>query len=78
MQGQYTLYALSHIVSRMGKKGKKVNYPEKPMLRERAEKQKEEHLTENDKKKQREKLLMSLQIMQINFKNSHKNDEQGG
>ena len=78
MQGQYTLAAVMHGLSRLSKKGGKVNYPDKPMLREQAQKRKEEYLTENDKKKQRERLLMSLQIMQINFKNNHKNDEQGG
>ena len=78
MQGQYTLAAVMHGLSRLSKKGGKVNYPDKPMLGEQAEKQKEEHMTENDKKKQRENLLMSLQIMQINFRNNHKNDEQGG
>lgn len=78
MQGQYTLAAVMHGLSRLSKKGGKIDYPDKPMLREQAEKRKEEHLTENEKKNQREKLLMCLQLMQINFNNNHKNDEQGG
>lgn len=74
MHGQYTLAAVMHGLSRLSKKGGKVNYPDKPMLREQAEKRKEEHLTENEKKNQREKLLMSLKLMQINFNNTHKKE----
>ena len=74
IQGQYTLAAVMHGLTRLNPKSKKSNYPDKPMLREQAEKRKEEHLTENEKKNQREKLLMSLQLMQINFNKTHKND----
>lgn len=74
VNGQYVLAALSDVASQLSKKGKRIRYPEKPMLREQAEKRKEEHLTENEKKNQREKLLMSLQLMQINFNKTHKKE----
>lgn len=77
-QGQYTLYALMHAISRLSPKGNKINYPDKPMLREQNEKRKQEHLTEKEKKNERGKLLMKLQLMQINFNNTHKNDQWGG
>ena len=73
-QGQYTLSALSHVMSRLSPKGKRINYPEKPMLREQTEKRKEECLTEKEKKNERDKLLMSLQLMQINFNKTHKKE----
>lgn len=63
-----------HGLSRLSKKGGKIDYPDKPFLEEMAEKRKEEHLTENEKKNQREKLLMSLQLMQINFNKTHKKE----
>ena len=72
IQGQYTLSALMHAMSRLSPKGKKVNYPDKPMLREQAEKRREDHITENEKKNERDNLLMTLQLMQINFNNTHK------
>ena len=37
------LAAVMHGLSRLSPKGKKINYPDKPMLREQAEKRKEEH-----------------------------------
>ena len=67
-----------HGLSRLSKKGGKINYPDKPMLHEQAEKRKEEHLTENDKKNERNKLLMTLQLMQINFNATHKNNDKSG
>lgn len=75
IQGQYTLAAVMHGLTRLDPKSKKSNYPDKPMLREQAEKRKEEYLTENDKKKQRENILNMLQIMQVNFNNTHKKDK---
>lgn len=78
MQGQYTLLALMHVMSRLGKKGKRINYPDKPMLREQDDKIEEKILTEKDKKNERNKLLMLLQLMQINFEANHKNDNQSG
>lgn len=78
MQGQYMLAAVMHGMSRLSKKGKKINYPEKPMLKEQTERRMEEQLTENQKKNEREKLLMSLQLMQTNFEIKHKKDKRGG
>lgn len=78
MQGQYMLMAISHVVSRMGKKGKKINYPDNPLLREHSEKMSEEITSELQIENERKKFLMSLQLMQINFDNNHKKDVQGG
>lgn len=68
------LAAIMHGMSRLSKKGKKIDYPEKPFLREHAENRAEEYLTEKEKKSEREKLLMTLQLMNINFDNKHKKD----
>lgn len=78
MQGQYMLMAISHVVSRMGEKGKKINYPDNPLLREHSEKMSEEITSELQIENERKKFLMSLQLMQINFDNNHKKDVQGG
>lgn len=48
---------------------------EKPILQEEKEKKKEETLTEEEAKKQRENILNMLQIMQVNFNNTHKKDK---
>ena len=75
MQGQYFLFAIMHGMSRLSKKGKNIDYPDKPILENQTEKPKEENLTEDKKKREREKLLMSLQIMQSNFDRIHKKEE---
>lgn len=74
---QYTMVAVSVALQKFffGKKSK-AKYLEKPLYQIAEEKRKDEEenkqLTEDDKKKGRENLLMMLQLMQINFNNSHK------
>ena len=72
----YTLNAVYVAISMAfsGKKSK-AKYMEKPILQEEKEKKKEEALTEEEAKKQRENILNMLQIMQVNFNNTHKKDK---
>lgn len=75
MNNKYTLAAIMHVLSRMGKKGTKIDYPDKPFLEEEEKKRKEENLTEKEKANEREQLLMKLQIMMSNFNRTHKEDQ---
>lgn len=72
----YTLNAVYVAISMAfsGKKSK-AKYMEKPILQGEKEKKKEETLTEEEAKKQRENILNMLQIMQVNFNNTHKKDK---
>ena len=65
-----------HGLSRLSKKGGKIDYPDKPFLEEMAKKRKEEHLTEKEMSNEREQLLMKLKIMMSNFNRTHK-EQQG-
>lgn len=72
LHNQYTMVAVSLAVSKSlyGKKAKG-KYPDKPFLQIQEEKIKEERITEEEAKRQRENLLNMLQLMQINFENNH-------
>lgn len=60
-QGIYITHAIASVMV------KKAKYPNKPLgLLERKEPDKKE-LTEDDIKKQREQLVISLRLMQVNF-----------
>lgn len=77
LSNQYTLSAVLVAVEHClaGKKAKS-KYIEKPILQEIEKKQIENKnvlLTEEEKKKQTEKLFMQLRIMGANFKLEHKN-----
>ena len=70
---QYTMSAVSVAVEHCltGKKAK-TQYIKEPILQEITEKQTENNpMTEEDKKKQTEKLFMQLRIMGANFKLNH-------
>lgn len=69
----YTMNAVYVAISMAfsGKKSK-AKYLEKPILQTEKEKKTEENLTEDEAKKQRENVLNMLQIMQVNFNNTHK------
>ena len=75
MNNQYTLAAIMHGLSRLSKKGGKIDYPDKPFLEEMAKKRKEEHLTEKEMSNEREQLLMKLQLMMSNFNRTHKENQ---
>lgn len=59
----------------MGKKSK-AKYFEKPLLEEKREEKKSNTISENEKKKQRDALLTSLQLMQANFELNHEKGRQ--
>ena len=76
----YTMCAVQTAVANVlvGKKSK-AEYLKEPFS-QTAEKQKqedEENLSEAEKKRQRDKLLMTLQLMQANFELNHSNDDEG-
>lgn len=73
----YTMCAVQTAVANvlLGKKSK-AKYIEEPFMQNSENNSDdEEHLSEAEKKKQRERLLMSLQLMQANFELNHSNDE---
>lgn len=73
LSNQYTLSAVSVAVEHCfaGRKAKS-KYIEKPIMQEISEKQAENKiLTEEDKKKQTERLFMQLRIMGANFNLNH-------
>mgnify|MGYP000852809987 CR=1 FL=1 len=73
----YTLCAVQTAVANvlLGKKSK-ARYIEEPFMQNaESNSEDEEHISEAEKKKQRERLLMSLQLMQANFELNHSNDE---
>ncbi len=75
--GHYTLMATSVAVSSSlyGKKSN-VKYFKESLMQMAEKEQHEKELSEVDKKKQREKLLMALQLMQANFELNHPKGEQ--
>ena len=79
LMGQYVMSALDATVCNSflwrGKNGKPSKYIEKPIL-QTAEL--ENHvLTEEEKKKQLEKFVMSMKLMESNYKAEHKNNDGG-
>lgn len=73
LQGQYTLSAVSVAVEHCiaGRKAKS-KYIEKPLMQEIEEKQQENKpLTEEEKKRQTERLFLRLRIMGANFNLNH-------
>ncbi len=75
----YTMCAVQTAVATVlvGKKSK-AKYLDKPFLQDiQEEQEKGENLSEAEKKRQREKLLMTLQLMQANFELNHSNDDEG-
>ena len=75
----YTMCAVQTAVANvlLGKKSK-AKYIEEPFMQNaECNHGDEEHLSEAEKKKQREKLLMTLQLMQANFELNHSNDDEG-
>lgn len=74
----YTMCAVQTAVANvlLGKKTK-VEYIKEPFLQNVKEETEEQNLSEKEKKKQREKLLMTLQLMQANFELNHSNSEEG-
>ena len=75
----YTMCAVQTAVATVlvGKKSK-AKYLDKPFLQDIQEEQdKGENLSEVEKKRQREKFLMTLQLMQANFELNHSNDDEG-
>ena len=73
----YTMCAVQTAVANvlLGKKSKAEYIGEPFMQKEKCNSDNEEHISEDEKKKQREKLLMTLQLMQANFELNHSNDE---
>ena len=75
----YTMCAVQTAVATVlvGKKSK-AKYLDKPFLQDiQEEQEKGENLSEAEKKRQREKLIMTLQLMQANFELNHSNDDEG-
>ena len=73
----YTMCAVQTAVTNvlLGKKSK-AKYIEEPFMQNSENNSDdEEHLSEAEKKKQRERLLMSFQLMHANFELNHSNDE---
>lgn len=54
-----------------GRKAGNVKYIDKPLMEQQEEKSKQRVMTESEIKKKREEFLMQLQIMEINFNNTH-------
>lgn len=75
--GIYVMSAVQAAVqnSLFGRKSK-AEYLKEPLTNKVHEKKK--MLTEKDKKSEREKLLMTLQLMQANFELNHSKDERAG
>ena len=75
--GQYIMSALECTVCNntfwKGKNGKPSKYIEKPILQQFEEKNSNKILTENEKQAQLDKFVMSLKIMESNFKAEHEN-----
>ena len=79
---QYILYSMCAVQSAVATvlvgKISKAKYLDKPFLQDiQEEQEKGENLSEAEKKRQREKLLMTLQLMQANFELNHSNDDEG-
>lgn len=74
--GIYVMGAVSTAIETAlhGKKSK-MKYFDEPLLQAKQKEKEAEILSEEEKKRQRDKLLMTLQIMQHNFEANHK--EQG-
>lgn len=53
----------------------KANYIKEPFLQNKKLIENNKELTEEQKKMERDKLLMTLQLMQANFEMNHKKDE---
>ena len=73
----YTMCAVQTAVANvlLGQKSK-AHYIKEPLLQHVEQKEKnKEQLSEEEKKKQRDKLLATLQIMQANFELNHSNEE---
>lgn len=75
--GIYVMSAVQTAVqnSLFGRKSK-AEYIKEPLLNKVEEKKK--ILTEQDKKNERDKLLMTLQLMQANFELNHDKDKRAG
>lgn len=76
----YTMCAVHTAVANVlfGKKSK-AEYVKEPFLQKAGAENPESEsvLSESDKKKQRNQLLMALQLMQANFELNHSNDDEG-
>lgn len=75
----YTMSAVSVAISKAisGKKSK-AKYPNKPFsFEEREYDTKEEYISQSEIERGRKNLLMSLQVMKINFDKNHKKKEKG-
>lgn len=77
IMGQYVMSALDSTVCNSsiwrGKHGKPSKYIEKPIMQ--TYEPKNTVLTEDEKKKQLDKFVMSLKLMESNFKAEHKNKD---
>ena len=77
LMGQYIMSALDATVCNSsiwrGKNGKPSKYFEKPLLQ--TVEPKEKVLTEEEKKKQLEKFVMSMKLMENNYKAEHGNKD---
>lgn len=75
--GQYIMSALDSTVCNntfwKGKNGKPSKYIEKPILQQLEERNSNKILTEDEKQAQLDKFVMSLKIMESNFKAEHEN-----
>lgn len=76
----YTMCAVQTAVANVlvGKKSK-AKYLEEPFSQtsEKRKQEDSENLSESEKKKQRDRLLMTLQLMQANFELNHSNSDEG-
>lgn len=73
--GMYTLSAVGTAIANCFSKKSNAKYIKEPFLQSKKLTENKGELTEEDKKKERDKLLMTLQLMQINFEMNHKKDE---
>lgn len=77
IMGQYIMSALDSTVCNngiwRGKHGKPAKYIEKPIMQ--TESFKSHSLTENEKQKQLDKFVMSLKLMESNYKAEHINKD---
>lgn len=77
--GIYTMNAVNVAVGKLLRgKGFKGKYFEEPLSRKTESKQENvTEITEEDKQKARDELLLQLQLMQTNFELNHEQGEQG-
>ena len=74
----YTMCAVQTAVANVliGKKSK-AEYLKEPFSQTAEKQEDEENLSETEKKRQRDRLLMTLQLMQANFELNHGNNDEG-